>query len=115
MANDVLSLSYEVSELLAATEAARALLHGDAAPVHRKEEMAAAVLSLLIERLRLLRRALDGGVDPALLIADMNRIRSPEIREARLPPWSPTEVRQHALAELDRVAPCLGKHVEKKR
>jgi len=110
---EAVSLSYELADLLEAIEGAR--LHiwnlqetpscGTPNPARvQLEASSAATLALVASRMRLLRRVLAGELDPAIVLSDHNAIAaddSIEDRDLRLLPWSPTEVRQHAEAELE--------------
>ena len=100
---NVVSIFFEVIELRAALEATRTLviqLQEDPQPSRQAREtqnQIGAVLSLAIQRAGLLAGAIEGVVDPALLLGRHNQVRTdeaPVIRDLRLTPW-PKAPRRH--------------------
>lgn len=111
---DAVSLSFELAEVLDAVEAARVLVWslqeeaGDYPNRRRAQVQAssAAVLSLAVCRLRLIRAVLASNADPLMLLAPHNAVREDEpadVGDIRLVPWGGAEVRKHAEGELERV------------
>lgn len=109
-----ISLSYELAEIVSALGAVRVLAeelaHGQFETQHdyeRAPRWIAAVTGVVLERLRLLTRAMTGNVDPKLLWSHVNAAPpgvedEPEVEDVVIVEWSAQRRHHQAKAELRR-------------
>jgi hypothetical protein len=107
-----LSLAAELYELEHATEAARLLMEivgevdsGQGQVARRTAGASAAVLTFIGCRLRDVRRAVRGQIDPAAIIGGHNLAPEqphPEDHDVRLAAWSPEQQAENARLEISR-------------